>query len=330
MENIQAMLHRFWKKTDTHGYLCCVGDAVGWRKFFQTVSKKGIMAQKQWKVLLLGIGALSLSGCTFIGMGYNNLDRLIRWEVDDYFNLTDEQEDWLNEQLAQHLEWHRSTELPQYVAFLRRVQEDGQDGLTSAEWRTGLADVEAGRDRLFDRLRPDAAALLARLEPEQIDYLKERIAEDNEEWEDRLKEPREDRREERREETLTTLEDWFGDGSTAQREAFGDVYDQTSAPEDQTLIRMERRKQTQDSFLRLLEGRPSVAEAEAWLREWQAGWTNPVPNNWKGGRYEQRVLAIDALLKPEQRQHAAVKLEEYAVELEQLLPASGPETAQAR
>lgn len=285
------------------------------------------MAHTRWKVLLLGLGILSLSGCTFLGMGYSNLDRLIRWEVDSYFNLTDEQEEWLNQQLAGHLEWHRREELPQYVDFLRRVQATGQDGLTATEWRQGLAEFEAGRDRLFDRLRPDAAELLARLHPDQLETLKARLAEDNAETEERLQEPREERMQERRDETLDTLEDWFGDVSAAQREAFGEVYDQTAAQDDPTQSRMERRLRTQASFLQMLEGGPSVAEAEAWLRNWQDGWTNPEPNHWKGGRYEQRVLAIDALLKPEQRQQAAAQLEEYAVELEQLIPEASTEAA---
>ena len=136
------------------------------------------------------VGLLHLLGsCNTLYLGYNNLNWLTRWRLDSYLDLTSEQDRWLNVQLAEHIAWHRKEELPQYVDFLRDIQTKARDGLTQGEWREGLEKVELGWKRILDRLRPDAAKLLADLDPDQVEELKSEFQEENEEIAERLSEP---------------------------------------------------------------------------------------------------------------------------------------------
>ncbi|MGA1600322.1 MAG: DUF6279 family lipoprotein [bacterium] len=278
--------------------------------------------KRRFRFFLLWLGGVLLlsSGCSSLSLGYNNLNWLIRWELDSYFDLTSEQEAWLKTQLAAHIEWHRREELPQYVAFLREIQQRAGDGLTAEEWRGGIVRFEQGRARLMDRLRPDAAAFLAGLTPQQLEHLREKMEEENQELAERLQEPREKRREERREETLENLEEWFGKLSPEQQTAFGEIYDRTASQEDPTENRLERRQRTQQEFLALLEQNPAPEQASEWLWAWQRGWSQASGSSDWRTRYEERMLAMDALLTPSQREHAARKLEGYALDLEKLIP----------
>ena len=145
------------------------------------------------------VGLLLLLGsCNTLYLGYNNLNWLTRWRLDSYLDLTSEQDSWLNVQLAEHIAWHRKEELPQYVDFLREIQINARDGLTREEWREGLEKVELGWQRILDRLRPDAAKLLADLDSEQVEELRSEFQEENEEIAERLAEPTAEREEKRR------------------------------------------------------------------------------------------------------------------------------------
>ena len=137
-----------------------------------------------WPVVLL----LLLGSCNALYLGYNNLNWLTRWRLDSYLDLTSEQDKWLNVQLAEHIAWHRKEELPQYVDFLREIQMKARDGLTLKEWREGVGRVELGWNQILDRLRPDAAKLLAELGPDQVEELRSVFQEENEEIVDEEKE----------------------------------------------------------------------------------------------------------------------------------------------
>jgi len=71
------------------------------------------------KIIVIGL-VLLLSGCStkFV---YKNLDWLVYWYVDDFVELSDEQERMVDVKLATWLEWHKNTEIPKYVAHLNEL-----------------------------------------------------------------------------------------------------------------------------------------------------------------------------------------------------------------
>ena len=268
-----------------------------------------------WLVGLL----LLLGSCNTLYLGYNNLNWLTRWRLDSYLDLTSEQDRWLNVQLAEHIAWHRKEELPQYVDFLRDIQTKTQDGLTQEEWREGLEKVELGWKRILDRLRPDAAKLLADLDAEQVEELRGEFKEENEEIAERLAEPAAEREEKRRERRQESLEEWFGDWSPEQLQALEGIWQKSRPEVDETKSRLERREKSQAEFFNFLNQQPTQEQAEQWLIGWQRQLQgNDQQNDWQS-RYEARILAIDQILTAPQREHALAKLGEYIVEIEKLI-----------
>ena len=268
-----------------------------------------------WLVGLL----LLLGSCNTLYLGYNNLNWLTRWRLDSYLDLTSEQDRWLNVQLAKQIAWHRKEELPQYVDFLRDIQLKARDGLAREEWRDGLEQVELSLERILDRLRPDAAKLLADLDPDQVEELKSEFEEKNKEIAERLEEPIEDIEEKRRERRQESLEEWFGDLSPEQLQALEDIWLKSHPEIDRIQSRLERRERSQAEFLNFLNKRPTQEQAEQWLIGWQHQLQeNDQQNDWRS-RYEARILAIDQILTTQQRDHALAKLEEFIVEIKKLI-----------
>ena len=268
-----------------------------------------------WPVVLL----LLLGSCNALYLGYNNLNWLTRWRLDSYLDLTSEQDKWLNVQLAEHIAWHRKEELPQYVDFLREIQMKARDGLTLKEWREGVGRVELGWNQILDRLRPDAAKLLAELDPDQVEELRSVFQEENEEIAERLEEPTEDREERRRKRRQESLEEWFGDWSPEQLLALEGIWQKTRFEVDETKFRLKRRERSQAEFFNFLNQQPDQNEAEQWLIGWQHKLQGKdQQNDWRS-RYEATVLAVNQMLTVQQREHALAKLEEYAVEIEKLI-----------
>ncbi len=64
-----------------------------------------------------------ISGCSTGKLFYDYGDGMVSWQVDNYFDLTSSQEEWIEERMRLHLDWHRKQELPRYRDFLVEVQD---------------------------------------------------------------------------------------------------------------------------------------------------------------------------------------------------------------
>lgn len=115
-------------------------------------------------VLLL---ACSMAGCSLL-YSYRNIDRYIRWSLDDYIAWDGTQEHRLRTRLAAQLEWHRETQLPRYRSWLEtlgRALEGDVDVAQLANWADQL---QSFWQETAARLQPDIAAQLASLSDEQV------------------------------------------------------------------------------------------------------------------------------------------------------------------
>ena len=127
-----------------------------------------------------------ISGCNTVKLFYDYGDELASWQLDNYFDLTTQQEEWIEERMRLHLDWHRKQELPRYRNFLIEVQNRSSDGLTMKELDEGYARLDQKRLRTMERLVPDTALFLAGISPEQINTLEKKMTEDNQEMEEDL------------------------------------------------------------------------------------------------------------------------------------------------
>ena len=269
-------------------------------------------------ILFLGL-LFFIAGCSSAKLFYSYGDSIASWQLDSYFDLTNEQEEWVEERMRLHLEWHHNEELPRYRRFLLDIQKSAKDGLTMSELDEGFYRFGTKVDRIFERLIPDAVLFLSEISPEQINNLELVMDEENEEMMKRM-ENQQELIQERHENFWDQMEDWFGEFSISQREQITELQTKwfTESP-DPSPERMERRRKSQLQFLALLRSVPEKKELEKWFRQWSLSWegeTNPVRKT-KIIQNKKRILLIDAILSPEQQLHAVRELDDWVEILEE-------------
>ena len=269
-------------------------------------------------ILFLGL-LFFIAGCSSAKLFYSYGDSIVSWQLDSYFDLTNEQEEWVEERMRLHLEWHHNEELPRYRRFLLDIQKSAKDGLTMSELDEGFYRFGTKVDRIFERLIPDAVLFLSEISPEQINNLELVMDEENEEMIKRM-ENQQELIQERHENFWDQMEDWFGEFSISQREQITELQTKwfTESP-DPSPERMERRRKSQLQFLALLRSVPEKKELEKWFRQWSLSWegeTNPARKT-KIIQNKKRILLIDAILSPEQQLHAVRELDDWVEILEE-------------
>ena len=273
------------------------------------------------KIILFFCILFFLAGCNTTKLFYNFGDELVSWQLDNYFELTSEQEEWVEKRMRLHLEWHRSVELPRYKNFLIDIQKNAKDGLTMSELDEGFSRFGTKVDRIYERLIPDASIFLTKISPEQIDNLEREMAEENEEMMKKL-ENRQERLQERQEDFWEQMEDWFGKFSESQRKQITKLQTKWFAESrDHFAERMERRRKSQPEFLALLRSTSDNKKLEKWFRQWTISWEGKTNSTRKARifRNKKRVLQIDKILTAEQRLHAVRELDDWVEILEETI-----------
>jgi len=94
-------------------------------------------------------GRLLLVACVFSSTGcgikllYNNAERLTRWWVSDYIDMTPAQREFLDASSAEILYWHRTTQLTLYREQLLLLANAIGEPMDRAELQTYVERVEA-------------------------------------------------------------------------------------------------------------------------------------------------------------------------------------------
>ena len=177
------------------------------------------------KIGILLIGLLLLSGCSS-KFAYNNLDWLVYWYVDDYIELTDDQEDAFDVKVARWLKWHRGEELQQYALHLEQIKLlAATPDLTPQQIVDEFAQGRAHWERLRSELSPGLAQMATSLSDDQVIYFFAQLEKENkEEEEERLEELEEKSEQEilddRVERVTEQVEEFVGKTTSAQRQLF--------------------------------------------------------------------------------------------------------------
>jgi hypothetical protein len=172
---------------------------------------------------------LLLSACT-LQLIYPRLPFLVSWQIDNYLELSDEQEDWLDERLRKHLATHRENELPRYVAFSKKIQQTLNVETIDEQILIdlGLESKQLYVD-LMHQFIDDAVELINGLSDEQVQRLvqkqKEETAEDDKEF---ASSNVEERAEQRLENTLDDLTELVGRLSKDQKQLVKSFVEQRS------------------------------------------------------------------------------------------------------
>ena len=135
--------------------------------------------------------AFVLAGCSANRFLYNRADTFVRWAIDDYVDLTSEQQRQFDADLDGFLDWHRRDELPHYRKFIVSSLDALEGGVTidEAVLISNAIDEAASRlqVKLVDLLLGSAEGLtdsqlqnfLDELDRQQEEYAQERLVRDD-------------------------------------------------------------------------------------------------------------------------------------------------------
>jgi len=262
-----------------------------------------------------------IAGCNTGKLFYDYGEEVASWQLDNYFGLTNQQEEWIEERMKLHLDWHRKEELPRYRDFLIEVQSRARDGLTMIELDEGYARLDQKRIRTLERLLPDTASFLAGVSLEQINTLEKKMIEENQDMKEDLESPEKLSRE-RKEKFWEQMEDWFGDFSKDQQYQINQLRTEWyPSSADPLAVRLERRRKSQLQFLEQLRSSQDKAEFENWLRRSVINWAGETDSAKQARilRNKKRILQVDKILTPEQRMHAVRELDEWVEILDRII-----------
>ena len=138
--------------------------------------------------------SLVLAACSANRFLYNRADTFVRWAIDDYVDLTVEQQKQFDADLEGLLDWHRRDELPIYREFIVSSLDALEGGVTIDEAVSISDSIDEAANRLqvqlIDFLLMSAEGLsdsqiqsfLDELDRQQEEYAQERLIRDDTEY----------------------------------------------------------------------------------------------------------------------------------------------------
>ncbi|MEH6462393.1 MAG: DUF6279 family lipoprotein [Shewanella psychromarinicola] len=274
------------------------------------------------KLIVLLLSSLLFVGCS-TKISYFFLDWAIEWEVEEYVDLTSEQQDKFDIIIESFLVWHRQQELPRYRDQLSLLSTlTNQQTMTPELWLKQVSMAKAHWSRIFDFVMPDLLPILASLSDEQVDQVLTQLRKEQKELIEEYagKDQAEliidsDKR------IAKKLSEWTGDITDAQKDIIHQANTQRLATLDMWLEyrhewlsqfeqAMKRRQQT-DYFtqqMKLLMISPDELKSEVYR-------DNVTENTRKFG---SMLIALNQTFSQKQRKHFDKKLAELVEDLTEL------------
>ncbi|MBE0485160.1 DUF6279 family lipoprotein [Marinobacter sp.] len=204
--------------------------------------------------ILCLVALIVLAGCSSTRMAYRYADWGVVWWVEDYVTLSRAQKQQLNQDLDHLKQWHCSTELPRYSAWLEELESDMATGTPDTDTIVYHQQQLLGFvPELLDEVVPVAVNLLASLSDAQVAELARNMSKDQDKLEQEMLagNPEQTARA-RAERTAERVERWLGSLNEQQQA----LVEQWSADRgQQTDIWLQGRKHWQKALLKALENR---------------------------------------------------------------------------
>ncbi len=267
------------------------------------------------KTNLLLFTLITLSpGCSQTQMFYIFAERMLLNRIDNYFNLNSEQEKFLEQKIEALIIWHKTQELQNVRKFLSGFNERFQDGWTHQDMDWIFRESKILWTRFMYRSIPDFARFLTTVDPDQIEYLKPKLADRNQFLVDLvgmndvelLKNPQE--------RLIELVESWLGPLTPEQNRL---IRNRTQNHRTWFESRIRERNRFNQILLNWLENKWSTNDIEKALRLWvidpEMVWTLEFKKKVETRRiyWINLALFIDSLISPEQREHVLSKTQDF-------------------
>ena len=257
--------------------------------------------------LLALLGSLALlGGCSRLDLLYEHFDRLATWRIDRYLDLDREQKDWLRPRLQEHLAWHCRAQLPQLADWLQHDSAALADGrLDGGNLGRRIDALEQELQLGASQLAPTVAGLLARLDAQQVQHLRRKLAEEQQKLtREFLAPPLDEQIARRKQTTEERLERWFGPLNAQQQALVGDWAQRRG---QHNRLWLDSRERWQQALLESLAERDSEgfeARIGHLMAHRQQYWSEAYRESFANGQRELVELLQDLLASSDARQRA--------------------------
>jgi hypothetical protein len=278
-------------------------------------------------VMLLGL----LGGCSSVRLAYGNGAQLAWWWVDGYVDFSREQAPRVKQGLQDFFAWHRSTQLPSFVALLGTAQAEVLAPTTAEQACRWQAQGREVLEPTLQRLLRLAAEQSAGLGEAQFRHLAERYAKGIDEMRDDFLQPDlAERQEKSVARAIERAERVYGRLGDAQRRVIREGV--AASPFDPALWLQERERRQREvlaTLRRLAAEKADVEQRLAAMRTLLAHTENSPDPAYRA--YQQRLgpynCALAARLHnattPAQRQRAQETLKGWEEDLRSLAAPPG-------
>ena len=176
-----------------------------------------LKTKRSYLVLVVFFSFL-LSSCSSIQLAYNQVDFLLKWWIDDYVDLTSEQEQLYDQSIPLLVKKHRQEELPKALQQLRKLRAKLDQPLPIDDGVNIVKEIKSFSRTSINLLQDDAVTLSLNLQPKQFTYLENAFTKSNKKFQnDFLKGSSEDRLEKRVEKIIERTESFSGNLSKSQK-----------------------------------------------------------------------------------------------------------------
>ena len=170
--------------------------------------------------LLTGVlmaAVLLAAGCSSVRFTYNHGDTLLYWWMNNYLDLDSDQSGWLKRDIDNLFQWHRKTQLKDYVQLLANGQRQLAGSMTAADLAGDFQDIKARTELLAYKALPELADLARSVRPEQIAQMEKKFVKNNDDFRKKfMRGDVEERQKARYKKSMEQFELWFGSFSSEQ------------------------------------------------------------------------------------------------------------------
>ena len=193
----------------------------------------------------------SLSGCSAIKLGYNQLPEISSWWLDSYVNFKDNQSAQAKQALRKLQSWHRKEELPLVADLLVQVQSMAPNNISAEMACAVWAKLEKRIESLAQESSRLATPIVLQLAPNQLRHLEKQWVAKNEDWKkDWILPSTESRIKKRLDNTVDRFSDFYGDLNSEQVKLLRQQIEQSTwSPE----VAIQNRIKRQQSQLQVLQ-----------------------------------------------------------------------------
>lgn len=278
--------------------------------------------------MLLALGLLLLvSACSTIRFTYDHGDTLLYWWLNAYLDIDSDQKAWVKRDIDAFFDWHRKTQLPDYVAILRTAQKQLAGHPTQQDL---LADYKKVRDEtreLMLKSLPDLVDLARSVKPEQIERMEKKFEKNNTDYRRKFMSGSfEHRKEVRYDKAMEQFKLWFGSFSREQEAQIRRLSDARPLDNDIWLDERMRRQKRIIEVVRKIQAEKLSKEAATPLvagliKDTVDRFDQPDRKAFFDGYVDTTskfILSVIQLTTPEQRAHAQDRMQGWINDLNTL------------